>query len=105
VERDTIRIKGHTRPEDRAVAHRVLVSLQLSYTIEVTGELRKVQAIINLLKALGIKELVQPGRIAGREPRRPAQEQSPPFAKRTNQTDPTLLPYMKYPFTLIKGKS
>jgi len=48
----------------------------------VTGDVRKVQAIINLLQPLGIKELVRTGRIAiGREPTRPAQAQSRPLAK------------------------
>jgi len=90
VERETALIKVHTRPEDRAEALRiadifranVLDSSPTSYTIEVTGDVRKVQAIINLLQPLGIKELVRTGRSAiGREPTRPAQAQSRPLAK------------------------
>ncbi|HBP86703.1 MAG TPA: acetolactate synthase small subunit [Nitrospirales bacterium] len=90
VERETALIKVHTRAEDRAEALRiadifranVLDSSPTSYTIEVTGDVRKVQAIINLLQPLGIKELVRTGRIAiGREPIRPAQTQSRPLAK------------------------
>ena len=39
-----------------------------TYTIEITGDPNKVNAIINLLRPLGIKELVRTGRIAiGRE--------------------------------------
>ncbi|RMH34865.1 MAG: acetolactate synthase small subunit [Nitrospirae bacterium] len=72
VERETALIKVHTRPEDRAEALRiadifranVVDSSPTSYTIEVTGDVRKVQAIINLLQPLGIKELVRTGRIA-----------------------------------------
>ena len=72
VERETALIKVHTRPEDRAEALRiadifrasVLDSSPTSYTIEVTGDVRKVQAIIQLLQPLGIKELVRTGRIA-----------------------------------------
>ncbi len=90
VERETALIKVHTRQEDRAEALRiadifranVLDSSPTSYTIEVTGDVKKVQAIINLLQPLGIKELVRTGRIAiGREPTRPAQVQPRPLAK------------------------
>ncbi|HEY2986257.1 MAG TPA: acetolactate synthase small subunit, partial [Candidatus Binatia bacterium] len=35
-----------------------------TYTIEITGDTDKVEALINLLKPLGIKELVRTGRIA-----------------------------------------
>ncbi len=90
VERETALIKVHTRSEDRAEALRiadifranVLDSSPTSYTIEVTGDVRKVQAIIHLLQPLGIKELVRTGRIAiGREPTRPTQAQPRPLAK------------------------
>ncbi len=90
VERETALIKVHTRPEDRAEALRiadifrasVLDSSPTSYTIEVTGDVRKVQAMIHLLQPLGIKELVRTGRIAiGRDPTRPAQAQPRPLAK------------------------
>ena len=90
VERETALIKVHTRPEDRAEALRiadifranVVDSSPTSYTIEVTGDIRKVQAIINLLQPLGIKELVRTGRIAiGREPTRTASAQPRPLPK------------------------
>ncbi len=90
VERETALIKVHTRPEDRAEALRiadifranVVDSSPMSYTIEVTGDVQKVQAIINLLQPLGIKELVRTGRIAiGREPTRAASAQPRPLAK------------------------
>jgi acetolactate synthase-1/3 small subunit len=76
VERETALIKIHTRPEDRAEAlrvadifrARVVDSTAHTYTIEVTGDPKKINAIINLLRPLGIKELVRTGRIAiGRE--------------------------------------
>ncbi len=90
VERETALIKVHTRPEDRAEALRiadifranVVDSSPTSYTIEVTGDVPKIQAIINLLQPLGIKELVRTGRVAmGREPTRTASAQSRPLAK------------------------
>jgi acetolactate synthase-1/3 small subunit len=76
VEREIVLIKIHTRPEDRAEALRVtdifrakvIDSTPNTYTIEITGDTKKINAIINLLRPLGIKELVRTGRIAiGRE--------------------------------------
>ncbi|HLB02094.1 MAG TPA: acetolactate synthase small subunit [Nitrospiria bacterium] len=76
VEREIALIKIHTRPEDRAEALRVtdifrakvIDSTPNTYTIEITGDTKKINAIINLLRPLGIKELVRTGRIAiGRE--------------------------------------
>ena len=90
VDRETAMIKVHTRPEDRAEALRIadifraniIDSSPTSYTIEITGDVRKVQAIIQLLQPLGIKEIVRTGRIAiAREPIRPAASQPRPLAK------------------------
>ena len=72
VERETALIKVHTKPEDRAEALRitdifranVIDSTPSTYTIEVTGDIKKVEAMINLLQPLGIKELIRTGRVA-----------------------------------------
>lgn len=81
VERETALIKVHTKPEDRAEALRiadifrasVIDSTPTTYTIEITGDVNKIEAIINLLQPLGIKELARTGRVAiAREPLRPA---------------------------------
>ncbi|MEO7860774.1 MAG: acetolactate synthase small subunit, partial [Nitrospirales bacterium] len=72
VSREMALIKVHTRPEDRAEALRiadifranVIDSTSSTYTIEVTGDPRKIEAIINLLQPLGIKELTRTGRVA-----------------------------------------
>lgn len=72
VERETALIKIHTRPEDRAEALRVadifrakvVDSTPDTYTIEITGDQKKISAIIDLLRPLGIKEMVRTGRIA-----------------------------------------
>ncbi len=83
VERETALIKIHTtRPEDRGEAlriveifrARVVDSTPATYTIEVTGVGEKIDAIINLLRPLGIKEIVRTGRIAiaREEPKVPA---------------------------------
>jgi len=77
VEREMALIKVHTRQEDRAEALRiadvfrakVVDSTPTTYTIEITGDVNKVEAAINLLQPLGIKELVRTGRVAiAREP-------------------------------------
>ncbi len=77
VEREMALIKVHTRQEDRAEALRiadvfrakVVDSTPTTYTIEVTGDVNKVEAAINLLQPLGIKELVRTGRVTiAREP-------------------------------------
>jgi acetolactate synthase-1/3 small subunit len=90
VERETAIIKVHTRMEDRAEALRIvdifraniIDSSPTSYTIEVTGDFRKVQAIIQLLQPLGIKEIVRTGRVAmAREPIRSVASQPRPLAK------------------------
>ncbi len=72
VERETALIKINARSEDRAEAlriadifrARVIDSNSSTYTIEITGDVNKIEAMINLLRPLGIKELVRTGRIA-----------------------------------------
>ncbi len=72
VERETALIKINTRPEDRAEALRIadifrakiIDSSPNTYTIEITGDVAKVEAIINLLNPLGIKGIIRTGRIA-----------------------------------------
>ncbi|MBM4119410.1 MAG: acetolactate synthase small subunit [Nitrospira sp.] len=90
VERETALIKVHTKSEDRAEALRiadifranVIDSTPGTYTIEVTGSVRKIEAIINLLQPLGIKELIRTGRVAiAREPIRPAMTHPKRIAK------------------------
>jgi acetolactate synthase I/III small subunit len=90
VERETALIKVHTKPEDRAEALRitdifrasVIDSTPTTYTIEVTGDVKKIEAMINLLQPLGIKELIRTGRVAiARESLRPAVAQPKRVAK------------------------
>lgn len=72
VTRETVLIKINARGEDRAEAlritdifrARVIDSTPSTYTIEVTGDTNKIEAILNLLRPLGIKDLVRTGRIA-----------------------------------------
>lgn len=85
VEREAALIKIHTRPEDRAEALRVVDifrarivdSTPNTYTVEITGDVQKINALINLLRPLGIKEIVRSGRIAiAREEFKSTQAQS-----------------------------
>ena len=67
-----VKINTSTKPEHRDEAIRVcdifrakvVDSSPSTYTIEITGDVEKVEALINMLKPLGIKDLVRTGRIA-----------------------------------------
>jgi acetolactate synthase I/III small subunit len=72
LDRETALIKVHTKAEHRDEAIRIadifrakiVDSSPTTYTIEITGDVDKVEALISLLKPLGIKELIRTGRIA-----------------------------------------
>jgi len=90
LDRETALIKIHTRPEHRDEAIRIadifrakiVDSSPTTYTIEITGDVDKVEALINLLKPLGIKELVRTGRVAiAREAAKASVRREPQAAK------------------------
>ncbi len=72
VEREMVLIKVTPRSEDKAEVlrlteifrGRVVDSSQKTYTIEITGDDKKIDAIVDLLKPMGIKEFVRSGKIA-----------------------------------------
>jgi acetolactate synthase-1/3 small subunit len=72
LDRETALVKVHTKAEHRDEAIRIadifrakiVDSSPSTYTIEITGDVDKVEALINLLRPLGIKELIRTGRIA-----------------------------------------
>jgi acetolactate synthase-1/3 small subunit len=72
LDRETALIKVHTKPEHRDEAIRItdifrakiVDSSATTYTIEITGDVEKVEAMINMLKPLGIKDLIRTARIA-----------------------------------------
>ncbi|MGA2192079.1 MAG: acetolactate synthase small subunit [Nitrospirota bacterium] len=72
VEREMALIKVQPKPEHRAEALRVaeifrgviVDSSPKTYTIQVTGDDKKLEAIIDLLKPMGIKEIVRTGKVA-----------------------------------------
>lgn len=89
VERETALIKVNAKPEHRDEAIRicdifrakVVDSTPQTYTIEITGDADKIQAIINLLSPLGIKELIRTGRVAiAREAAKTAARREPQTA-------------------------
>ena len=89
VERETALIKVNAKPEHRDEAIRicdifrakVVDSTPQTYTIEITGDSDKIHAIINLLRPLGIKELIRTGRVAiAREAAKTAARREPQTA-------------------------
>ncbi len=72
VERETALIKINTKAEHRDEAIRIceifrakiVDSTPQTYTIEITGDADKIRAMINLLRPLGIMDLVRTGRVA-----------------------------------------
>ncbi len=72
IEREMVLLKVGTTSETRAEVLRIadifrgrIVDVSpTSYTIEVTGDEEKIEAIMTLLKPFGIKELVRTGKVA-----------------------------------------
>jgi acetolactate synthase-1/3 small subunit len=72
VEREMVIIKVAPRQEDKAEVlrlaeifrGRIVDSSQKTYTIEITGDDKKIAAFIELLKPMGIKEFVRTGKVA-----------------------------------------
>ena len=72
VEREMILIKVTPKQEDKAEVlrlaeifrGRVVDSSPNTYTIEITGDEKKIEAFIELMKPMGIKEFVRTGKVA-----------------------------------------
>jgi acetolactate synthase-1/3 small subunit len=72
VEREMILIKVAPKKENKIEVlrtaeifrGRVVDSSQNTYTIEITGDEKKIEAFIELMKPMGIKEFVRTGRVA-----------------------------------------
>jgi acetolactate synthase-1/3 small subunit len=72
VEREMVMIKISPRQEDKAEVlrlaeifrGRIVDSSPKTYTIEVTGDEKKIAAFVELLRPMGIKEFVRTGKIA-----------------------------------------
>ena len=72
VEREMVLIKVTPRPERKAEVlnlaeifrGRVVDSSESTYTIEITGDEKKIEAFIGLMKPMGIKDLVRTGKVA-----------------------------------------
>lgn len=72
VEREMALIKVSPKQSDKAEVlslaeifrGRIVDSSQKTYTIEITGEEKKIEAFIELMKPMGIKEFVRTGKVA-----------------------------------------
>lgn len=72
VEREMVMLKISPRQEDKAEVlrlaeifrGRIVDSSPKTYTIEVTGNEKKIEAFVELLRPMGIKEFVRTGKIA-----------------------------------------
>ena len=72
VEREMVLMKVTPKQEDKAEVlnlteifrGRVVDSSQKTYTIEITGDEKKIEAFIELMKPMGIKEFVRTGKVA-----------------------------------------
>lgn len=72
VEREMVLIKLEPKPQDRAEVlrlteifrGRVIDSSMTTYTVEITGDEKKIAAFVELMKPVGIKEFVRTGKIA-----------------------------------------
>jgi len=72
VEREMVLIKLEPKPQDRAEVlrlteifrGRVVDSSKTTYTVEITGDEKKIAAFVELMKPVGIKEFVRTGKIA-----------------------------------------
>jgi len=72
VEREMVLIKLEPKPQDRAEVlrlteifrGRVIDSSKTTYTVEITGDEKKIAAFVELMKPVGIKEFIRTGKIA-----------------------------------------
>jgi acetolactate synthase-1/3 small subunit len=72
VEREMILLKVSPRPDRKfevieltnIFRGKIVDSSEKTYTIEITGDENKIEAFINLMRPMGIKELVRTGKVA-----------------------------------------
>jgi len=72
VEREMVLIKINPKAENKAEVlrlaeifrGRIVDSSQKTYTVEITGDEKKIEAFIELVKPMGIKEFVRTGKVA-----------------------------------------
>jgi acetolactate synthase-1/3 small subunit len=72
VEREMVMIKVHPKAENKAEVlrlteifrGRIVDSSQRTYTVEITGDEKKIEAFVELMRPMGIKEFVRTGKVA-----------------------------------------
>ncbi len=99
VERELIMVRVNAEPQHRAeilriadiFRARVVDVTQVSYTLEATGDEGKIEAMIELLRPLGIQELVRTGKVAiARGPKTRARKAEPAKRARVSE-DPRVV--------------
>jgi acetolactate synthase-1/3 small subunit len=104
VERELVLMRVNAEPQHRAEVLRaadifrakVVDVTPLSFTLEVTGDEEKIEAMIELLRPIGIQELVRTGKVAiSRAPKtrtRKVEERKPDERRRSPQpSDPRVV--------------
>jgi acetolactate synthase-1/3 small subunit len=72
VEREMVLVKVAPRQQDKSEVlnlteifrGRIVDSSQKTYTIEITGDEKKIEAFVELMKPMGVKEFVRTGKVA-----------------------------------------
>jgi acetolactate synthase-1/3 small subunit len=72
VEREMVLVKVSPKPDRKfevmelasIFRGKIIDSSEKTYTVEVTGDEKKIEAFINLMKPMGIRELVRTGKVA-----------------------------------------
>jgi acetolactate synthase-1/3 small subunit len=99
VERELVLIRVNAEPQHRAEVLRtadifrakVIDVTQVSFTLEATGEEGKLEALIELLRPMGIQEIVRTGKVAiARGPKTRARRPEPPKRARVSD-DPRVI--------------
>lgn len=100
VERELVLIRVNAEPQHRAEVMRtadifrarIVDVTPLSFTIEATGDEGKLEALIELLRPMGIQELVRTGKVAiARGPKTRAKKSEPPRARPRVSEDPKVV--------------
>src|SRR5437867_663335 len=100
VERELVLIRVNAEPQHRAEVlrtadifrARVIDVTPLSFTLEATGEEGKLEAFVELLRPMGIQEIVRTGKVAiARGPKTRRRVETPPTPKRGRVDDPRVV--------------
>jgi acetolactate synthase-1/3 small subunit len=100
VERELVLVRVNAEPQHRAEILRtadifrakVIDVTPLSFTLEVTGDEHKIEALLELLRPMGIQELVRTGKVAiARAPKTKTRKAEPPRRPARQPEDPRVV--------------